>query len=470
MTSPDDTELPPSWAWARLDHICEINPRKWNTPLDTDEMVSFIPMAALEAESGRIGNPQTKTWGEVRNKTYTKFQDGDILFAKVTPCMENGKIAVAENLKRGRGVGSTEFHVLRPSNTINCRYLFHYLLQRSFRSMAERSMSGAVGLRRVPANFLKEHKIPLPPLTEQHRIVEALEGHLSRLDTAERLLLTANKRSMIFARRLIDYRLKDSPIVPLSALLRTSLINGRSVPSEDGGFPVLRLTALKNETLDLSECKAGQWSINDAKPFLVSKDDFFVSRGNGSRSLVGRGALLTHTPVDPIAFPDTMIRIQVNQGKVLPKFLQIAWGHPVVRRHIEGNARTTAGIYKINQRILEQTPVPLPPIEEQHKILSYLDSALAPLEAAQRSISRAHTQASHLRASLLKCAFTGRLIGHNSADEPARGFLDSTHPPKKTNDEEDKCADVAHPEATISTSNKSVSIPILKGIQEELPL
>jgi len=118
------------------------------------------------------------------NRGYTSFKEGDVLFAKITPCMENGKSAVARGLKAGVGYGSTEFHVLRPATDIDARLLYYFVAQQPFRQTARAQMTGSAGQLRVPALFLAEAKFPLAPLPEQQRIVAAIEEQFTRLDAA----------------------------------------------------------------------------------------------------------------------------------------------------------------------------------------------------------------------------------------------------------------------------------------------
>ena len=108
------TELPGGWASARLSEICAINPRVDKSALDPASVVSFVPMPAVEAETGKIDVSETRNFETVR-KGYTPFRKGDVLFAKITPCMENGKMGIVPNLANTFGFGSTEFHVLRPT-------------------------------------------------------------------------------------------------------------------------------------------------------------------------------------------------------------------------------------------------------------------------------------------------------------------------------------------------------------------
>ena len=97
-------------------------------------------------------------------KGYTYFQEGDVLFAKITPCMENGKCAIAKRLVNGIGFGSTEFHVIRPKESVTSEWIYYYLRQETTRKKAKRSMTGSAGQKRVPSLFLQDVEIPLPPL------------------------------------------------------------------------------------------------------------------------------------------------------------------------------------------------------------------------------------------------------------------------------------------------------------------
>nr|WP_250402349.1 restriction endonuclease subunit S [Streptomyces cellostaticus] len=172
----------------------------------------------------------------------------------------------------------------------------------------------------------------------------------------------------------------------------------------DGGFPVLRLTALKRGGVDLSEHKAGAWGEEEATPFLVSEGDFLLSRGNGSLKLVGRGATVRRAGF-PVAFPDTMIRVRIQRDVILPKYLEFIWDSGIVRGQIEGAARTTAGIYKINQGILEGIKLPIPPLGEQDRIVEALDGYLSRLDAAESLIAASYRRTSALQDSLLQQAF-----------------------------------------------------------------
>ena len=178
-----DNDRPFGWLDTTVGEVSAVNPRTFLDPVEADYHVSFIPMAAVEAKTGLIDLSHVRPYDEV-NKGYTRFSEGDVLFAKITPCMENGKIAIAKGLTNGCGCGSTEFHVLRPHEVLSLGFLYFFLHQDEFRKEAQRNMAGTAGQLRVPAAWLSEAPIPLPPLPEQRRIVAEIERHFTRLDAS----------------------------------------------------------------------------------------------------------------------------------------------------------------------------------------------------------------------------------------------------------------------------------------------
>ena len=156
------------WLEQRLGECCVINPKK-NTDnrLKEDLVVSFIPMASV-SENGDILELEDKFYRDVKNG-FTYFCDRDVLFAKITPCMENGKGAVSVGLKNGIGFGSTEFHVLRPIiDKSNSYWLYTLTSFEIFRKKAEKSMTGSAGQKRVPGSFLENIQVSVPPINIQN--------------------------------------------------------------------------------------------------------------------------------------------------------------------------------------------------------------------------------------------------------------------------------------------------------------
>lgn len=157
----------------KLSEVCEINP-SLDSKISKDTEVSFIPMRAV-SEKGDIDTSQTRRHEEVKNG-FTYFKNKDVLFAKITPCMENGKGAIARNLTNGIGFGSTEFHVLRPNNKdVNSEWIYFLFSLDHIRQIAARHMTGTAGQKRVPTSFLKTINVSIPPLANQEKFAEIVQ-------------------------------------------------------------------------------------------------------------------------------------------------------------------------------------------------------------------------------------------------------------------------------------------------------
>ena len=163
------------WGLVPLGSTCNINPKKsLDSRLVSGAVVSFVPMPAV-TEHGEIDATAIKEYDEVKTG-FTYFAENDVLFAKITPCMENGKGAVAKGLHNGIGFGSTEFHVLRPISGKTDPYWIYTLTAFSqFRMDAASNMTGSAGQRRVPASFLENYRVSLPPIALQEQFAAFVE-------------------------------------------------------------------------------------------------------------------------------------------------------------------------------------------------------------------------------------------------------------------------------------------------------
>ncbi|MDO3704713.1 restriction endonuclease subunit S [Micromonospora sp. C28SCA-DRY-2] len=312
-------------------------------------------------------------------------------------------------------------HIFRVESFIEKK--FHYYLIESLLADLMRVTHGS-GIVHVTRGKFDNLEVKLPPLAEQRRIVDVLDGEVARLDRGRQLLGQAEARLERF-RSLMTERLfgsKQAEQRRLASLLAEKMINGRSVPTLAGGFPVLRLTALQAGRINLAERKEGDWGVDDAQPYLVRRGDFLVSRGNGSLRLVGLGGLVEDEP-DAVAFPDTLIRVRVDPSVVRPRYLALTWNSPQVRRQIEGAARTTAGIYKINQAVLGDVLLPVPDPIDQDRIINEWQTVVGEVERLRGVLRSSVRRAWKLRSSLLAEAFAGRLVPQDPSDEPASELL-----------------------------------------------
>ena len=152
----------------KLGECCELNPRRPSLEIEDTDKVSFVPMPSV-SENGYLQDVIDEEYGKVK-KGFTYFENNDVLFAKITPCMENGKGAIAEGLTNNIGMGSTEFHVLRPIDGVSNPFWILTLTRLPiFRERAAKNMSGTGGQKRVPGKYLEGFMVGLPPIEEQNR-------------------------------------------------------------------------------------------------------------------------------------------------------------------------------------------------------------------------------------------------------------------------------------------------------------
>lgn len=237
MSSLERLGLPDSWIAAPLDEVTDISPSVPVEDMTDDQLVHFVPMAAVEEDFAGVDATQLRRLGDVR-KGYTAFEAGDVLLAKITPCMENGKGGLVPTLSHRVAYGSTEFHVLRTYAGVANLWLSQFVSQPAFRNTARANMTGTAGQMRVPTKWLRTVKIPLPPAREQVRIVAKLEELLSDLDAGVAELKATQKKLAQYRQSLLkaavegtltaEWRAKHTPTETGAQLLERILAERRA--------------------------------------------------------------------------------------------------------------------------------------------------------------------------------------------------------------------------------------------------
>ena len=171
--------IPASWRWAQINNVLIVNPRN---KLDDELEASFVPMPLINDGYSGKHTAEVRKWKDIKTG-FTHFSEGDVGVAKISPCFENLKSTVFENLSNGYGAGTTELYILRPyKDTILARYLLMYIKSDYFIRNGKQTCTGDVGQQRVRKDYVESAYFPIPPLNEQHRIVEAIETAFSQLD------------------------------------------------------------------------------------------------------------------------------------------------------------------------------------------------------------------------------------------------------------------------------------------------
>jgi type I restriction enzyme S subunit len=172
-------QVPEHWDIVQIKRISALNPKKSTLSEEKDSLCTFLPMEKLRTNAVTLD--ETRPIHEVYGG-YSYFCDDDILIAKVTPCFENGNIAVANGLVNGIGFGSTEINVLRVNGKGHNRFLYYRLQEEQFRTIAKSEMRGTGGLKRVPTELFESFTIGLPHTDEQATIAATLDRETARID------------------------------------------------------------------------------------------------------------------------------------------------------------------------------------------------------------------------------------------------------------------------------------------------
>lgn len=191
--------LPQGWTWCRLEDVGIINPRNY---IDDGLEISFSPMRLISGEYGISPTYEKRKWGEVK-KGFTHFAENDVAIAKITPCFENSKACVFENLINGYGAGTTELHVLRPIQ-INSKYVYIFVKTSSFLKNGEKIMTGVCGQKRVPVDYFTNALLPLPPFNEQEVIISRVKELMRMIDELEKQVTERKDQSGMLTQSVLQ--------------------------------------------------------------------------------------------------------------------------------------------------------------------------------------------------------------------------------------------------------------------------
>ncbi|MFO0872346.1 MAG: restriction endonuclease subunit S [Phycisphaerales bacterium] len=352
----------------RLGDVCAINPRlPRDHGLANDTSVSFVPMAAIGEISGTIEAATTRRYGDVK-KGYTAFSDGDVLFAKITPCMENGKAALATGLAGGHGFGSTEFHVLRARESVLAEWIYYFVRRESFRREAKRNFTGTAGQQRVPASFLHDTLIPVPPLAEQRRIVDLL----ARAEGIVRLRREAQQKAAELIPAIFIDMFGDPstnpmqwPAAKLGQLLAEPPVLGTMLKptATPGSWLDLRVANIQGGELTLTDKKWVELKAGEIDRFALRDGDLLLARAIGSLDHLGKAVVIEQPGA--WTFDSHLMRVRCNRSALLPQYLKSFLKSPGGRTEFLKHTRRSAVQFNINGKELRQLSIPLPPIAEQ---------------------------------------------------------------------------------------------------------
>jgi type I restriction enzyme S subunit len=408
-------EVPEGWEVKRTRFMVKMNPSKTeiaHIPPETE--VSFLPMEAV-SEDGILDLDTTRPIAEV-STGYTYFSEGDVTFAKITPCFENGKGAIMRKLISNYGFGTTELSVIRPGKGVNNEFLYYVTISREFRKNGEAWMYGAGGQKRVPDDFVRDFHFCWPPLPEQLAITSFLDRETGRIDTLigkkQRLVeLLKEKRTAMISRAVtkgLDPKVKMKPSgvewlgeVPEGWEVRrlkyvVSLKSGDGITVEDiedeSEYPVYGGNGFRGYTNKYTH--EGDYVLIGRQGALCGNINYAKGKFWASEHAV------VATPCKPVAtfWLGELLRIMnFNQYSI-------------------SAAQPGLSIDRIKELFL-----PLPPLPEQQAIASFLDRETAKLDALVSKVESAILTLKEYRTAIISAAVTGKIDISTAINTGVRG-------------------------------------------------
>ena len=451
MKEITNDELPDGWASIRIGELVDLAPKNSHP----DELkVGFVPMPLMGQKYCEPIRFEVRAWSEVK-KGYTHFKDGDVLLAKITPCFENGKGGIAHNLPNGVGAGSTEYFVCRPHlNRIVPEILHAFFKTSEFMTNGETNMSGSVGHKRVPKDFLLNTQIPLAPLPEQKRIADKLESVLGRVDACRaRLdrvpaLLKRFRQSVLSAAvsgQLTESWRESFPGAKESNADSSRFLNERySIPEEweektlselstmvtsgsrgwadyysSTGAVFIRAQNINADRLDLEDVAHVLLPDKaEGKRAVVKRNDLLITITGAN---VGKSARVK-IDLEEAYISQHIALVKLRDSKQAAFVELFLWAENAGRGQLN-EAAYGGGKPGLNLQNIRELIIGLPSLHEQQEIVRRVAALFAIADRIEARLATAQKTIDRLTPATLAKAFRGQLVPQDPNDEPAINLL-----------------------------------------------
>lgn len=422
-----EEKLPLGWASTTLEDIGEIisgGTPKTSDPANFDGDIPWITPADLTGYKAKKISTGRRNISErgLRTSSARMLPARSVLFSSRAPI---GYVAIAANpLATNQG-----FKSVAVDEEIDESFVYHYL--KTAKHLAESEASGTT-FKEISGSKFAKLPILIPPLNEQHRIVEKIETLFAELDKGEdairavQTLLKRYRQSVLKAAvtgALIGSDPSGWQAMELGELLDDIRYGtAKKCRPEPANTAILRIPNVVGGEIDLGDLKYTDLTDRERDKLALDVGDFLIVRSNGSANLVARGAVVDETAVG-MGFAGYLIRLRVQQERLLPEFLHIYLDAPHTRQVIERQARSTSGVHNINSGEVKGFVVQLPPLDEQRRIVEAVDEAFEKTRDLEIWCETELRRSAALRQSILKQAFAGKLVPQDPDDEPASELL-----------------------------------------------
>ncbi len=417
------------WSTIPLRYVCQLNPYVDFSGFQEDDQLTFLPMDRVKSGYFISNSDKFSKYAS----SYNAFEEGDIVLAKVTPCFENGNIAVVEKLESGKGFGSSELFVVRPEK-VSRRFLFYYLQSSAFKQAGEASMTGAGGLKRVSPDLLRKHHLPYPDDDTQRLIADYLDRETARIDALvaekEKMLALLDEKRFALISHAVTRGL--DPNVSLKSTnaawfdktptgwsverlkwviqsVRSGVsVNASDQPIEGDGFGVLKTSAVAGGAFIPFENKSVWETEYDRLACPVTKNTIIMSRMN-TPDLVGESGYVADDYPN-LFLPDRLWQISFDENRVFVPFLALLLSTKEARNALSSMATGTSPSMK-NLAIEEMSSllVPIPPLEEQILICREVTRHEAITNPLRSEIINSLHLLKERRSALITAAVTGQI-------------------------------------------------------------
>ncbi|MES2074275.1 MAG: type I restriction endonuclease subunit S [Pseudomonadota bacterium] len=419
--------VPAHWEVRRLCYAAALNPAV-RAGLPLSDEVSFLPMEAIGTD-GSISTDLTRLVSEVRSG-YSYFEDGDVVFAKVTPCFENGKGGVMSGLIGGVGFGTTELTVLRPNTETDNRFI-NYLLQCDrFRLFGAGAMTGAGGLKRVPDEFTRNFAASWPVLLEQRMIATHLDRETARIDglvsrKTRFIELLREKRQALITHAVTkgldpNAPMKDSGVewlgdVPAHwdvtrlkfiANVQTGVAKGKDNAGRDTvEVPYLRVANVQDGYLALDDVTTIEIPREDLARYRLQYGDVLMNEG-GDFDKLGRGHIWK-CEIDICIHQNHVF--SVRPTKISSAWLNTFTGSTFAQFYFMTRAKQSTNLASISSTNIMELPIVLPPESEQQELLEHFARETNRIDTLISTSESSIELLKERRSALITAAVTGQI-------------------------------------------------------------